>query len=536
VVYRSKRLILEVSLASELHMLAHQLDRLAQKGRHSRDFTLNSLRDALREVVACFPVYRSYIAGGKVHETDRKYVQAAVRRAAARNSLMSRSLFRFIRDMLLLEYPEGATEEDRAEQRLFAGKFQQVTAPVMAKGLEDTAFYVYNRLVSLNEVGGDPGRFGLSAEALHRFNQDRQARWPYSLSPLSTHDTKRGEDVRARINVLSEMPQEWIAAVSRWSRLNATHRQEVDEEAAPDANEEYLVYQTLLGAWPLEPYTPQEYAEFVRRIQEYMLKALHEAKVHTSWINPNPDYDEAVQEFVARVLDPEKSRAFLDDFQAFQSRVSHHGLLNSLAQTVLRLASPGVPDTYQGTELWDLSLVDPDNRRPVDYGRRKEILAELRSAAESAGDDRRALAGGLVAAREDGRVKLYVTWLGLRCRREHPGLFSAGEYLPVSAGGPQARHVFAFVRRAGGEVALAAVPRLPLRLLSEAGRLPLGEEVWQGTRLELPELGAGLAWRNVFTGEVLSPTEEGGTPGLKAAAVFAHFPVALLLAGGERHR
>src|SRR5262249_20526793 len=216
----------------------------------------------LREVIACFPVYRSYISGGKVHETDRKYVQAAVRRAAARNSLMSRSLFRFIRDMLLLEYPEGATEEDRAEQRLFAGKFQQVTSPVMAKGLEDTAFYVYNRLVSLNEVGGDPGRFGLSAEGLHRFNQDRQARWPYSLSPLSTHDTKRGEDVRARINLLSEMPQEWIAAVCRWSRLNAVHRQEVDEEVAPDANEEYLVYQTLLGAWPLEPYTPEGYAEF----------------------------------------------------------------------------------------------------------------------------------------------------------------------------------------------------------------------------------------------------------------------------------
>ncbi len=283
--------------------------------------------------------------------------------------------------MLLLHYPEAATEADRAEQRRFVGKFQQVTAPVTAKGIEDTAFYVYNRLASLNEVGGDPGRFGLPPAEVHRFLHDRQASWPWSLSPLSTHDTKRGEDVRARLNVLSEIPDEWKAHLSRWRLLNEPQRVQAEDELAPDANEQYLLYQTLLGAWPLEPYTAEVYADFVRRVQAYMLKAVHEAKVHTSWINPNKAYDDGVQEFVARILDEGRSQPFLDDFREFQRRISHYGLFNGLSQTLLRIAAPGVPDTYQGTELWDFSLVDPDNRRPVDYGRRREMLAALKDAA-----------------------------------------------------------------------------------------------------------------------------------------------------------
>src|SRR5207248_11127626 len=243
----------QVSLSSELHMLTYQLDRLAQRSRRSRDFTFNTLRQALREVIACFPVYRSYIADEGAHEADRRHIAAAVRRAMARNPLLSRRVFGLIRGMLLLESPESFGEADRAEQRGFAGKFQQVTAPVTAKGVEDTAFYVYNRLVSLNEVGGDPGRFGVRPEAVHAYNRGRQARWPYALSPLSTHDTKRSEDVRARINVLSEMPQEWQEHLARWSRLNGPYRRPVDDVTAPDPDDEYLLYQTLLGAWPLEP-------------------------------------------------------------------------------------------------------------------------------------------------------------------------------------------------------------------------------------------------------------------------------------------
>jgi (1->4)-alpha-D-glucan 1-alpha-D-glucosylmutase len=376
-VYAKKLLIMQVSLSSELHMLTHQLDRLAQKSRRSRDFTFNTLRDALREVIACFPVYRSYIDAAGASPTDRRDVEVAVRRARVRNPLLSDRVFRFIRDMLLGDSPESLGDDDREEQRRFCGKFQQVTSPVMAKGVEDTAFYIYNRLISLNEVGGDPEHFGVRPEALHAYNQGRRGRWPYALSPLSTHDTKRSEDVRARINVLSELSGEWGACVERWSRMNAPHRQQVEDRSVPAANEEYLLYQTLVGAWPLGPCGANELGELLPRIQAYMLKSLREAKVHSSWINPDPDYDKAVEEFVSRVLDEGQSGAFLDDFRSFQGRVSHLGLFNSLSQTVLKLASPGVPDTYQGTELWDFSLVDPDNRRPVDYARRAEVLRQV---------------------------------------------------------------------------------------------------------------------------------------------------------------
>ena len=297
------------------------------------------------------------------------------------------------------------------------GKFQQVTSPVTAKGLEDTAFYVYNRLLSLNEVGGDPSRFGTPAETLHRFNQDRQQRWPQAFSPLATHDTKRGEDVRARLNVLSELPGQWQERIGHWRKeLNKRFLTVVDDGPAPDANDEYFIYQTLIGAWPIEPVDASEFATFVERIQAYLAKAFHEAKVHTSWINPNEAYDGAVRDFVANILNSERAGAFLDSLREFQKRINHFGLLNSLGQTVLRIASPGVPDTYQGTELWDFSMVDPDNRRPVDYNRRLEMLNGLDKRQAEAGADWRALAGELIRAKDDGRVKLYLTSRALRCR------------------------------------------------------------------------------------------------------------------------
>jgi (1->4)-alpha-D-glucan 1-alpha-D-glucosylmutase len=529
VVYQKKFLIMQVALSSELHMLANQLDRLAQKNRWSRDFTLHSLRHALREVIACFPVYRSYISAEGVHEADRRYVQVAVRRARLRNPAISSSLFDFVRDVLLLQYPGSVGEDYRAGQRHFAGKFQQVTAPVMAKGLEDTAFYVYNRLASLNEVGGAPDRFGVEPAVIHRYLQERQARWPRALSATSTHDTKRSEDVRARINVLSEVPEEWRQGVARWGKLNAPHRTVLDDVPAPDPNEEYLLYQTLLGAWPIDPYGPEEYAAFAGRVQAYMAKALHEAKVHTSWINPDPAYDQAVEQFVARVLDENLSGEFLRDLRTFQRRVSHYGMFNSLAQTLVKMAAPGVPDTYQGTEVWDFSLVDPDNRRPVDYDRRRRMLAEL-LARSGPGQDRAALARELVGGREDGRVKLYVTVLALHCLRAHPGLFSTGAYFPVEAAGARELHVFAFARHHEGRWAVAAVPRLLTQLVPATEGLPLGNEVWRDTVLRLPDAARGRRWRNVFTGEVLTPSERGGQPVLLAGEVFATFPVALLLA------
>jgi (1->4)-alpha-D-glucan 1-alpha-D-glucosylmutase len=509
IAYQKKSLILRVALSSELQMLAYQLDRLAQKHRASRDFTLNSLRHALREVIACFPVYRSYISEEGISDTDRRYVEVAVRRAMLRNPAMSRTIFRFVRDMLLQQSPEPISEEEHAEQLRFAGKFQQVTAPVMAKGLEDTALYIYNRLLSLNEVGGEPDRFGQSPESL-----------------LSTHDTKRSEDVRARLNVLSEVPDDWQQALERWSKQNEPQKKSVDDTVAPDANEEYLLYQTLLGAWPLEPYNAEEYAEFVRRMQDYMIKALHEAKVHSSWINPDADYDDAVAGFVGRILDEKLSSEFLQDFRQVQRRIAHYGLFNALAQTLLKVAAPGVPDTYQGTEVWDFRLVDPDNRQPVDYERRRRMLQELQERL-AGGQDRKSLAEELTAAKEDGRIKLYVTTLGLRCRREHPGLFTTGDYIPIQVSGAAQNHVFAFLRRHGSASALVVVPRLLTKLVPDMATLPFGGKVWGDTRLVLPEMDPGVRFENVFTGERLTPTGQDGKLSLGMGDVFGHFPVVL---------
>lgn len=531
-VYEKKFLILQVALAGELHVLGRQLDRLSERDRWSRDFTLNSLRHALREIIACFPVYRSYIIN-EVLPRDRQYVESAVRQAKRKNPAISSSLFDFVRDMLLLRYPEHADEKDRAEQRRFVGKFQQVTAPVMAKGLEDTAFYVYNRLASLNEVGGDPGRFGVAATELHAFFFDRCRHWPHALSASSTHDTKRSEDVRARLNVLSEMPRAWQQALARWKLWNKRHRTTIDSLDVPDRNDEYLLYQTLIGVWPLEGRPAIDHV-FVERICQYMAKATHEAKVQSSWINPNPAYDDAVARFVRRILDPKLSGRFLDDFYAFQATISHLGLLNSLAQLLLKLTGPGAADFYQGTELWDFSLVDPDNRRPVDFERRAAMLHELQerfkpSGSNGASRDLRSLAHELLRNKEDGRVKLYVTWRGLQCRRMNPGLFTRGDYEPLATIGTYTDHVFAFMRHLEDRAAFVAVPRLLSRLIAGPVALPLGASAWHDDRLAAPGEYAGRRFQNAFTGTTHELVAHNGRAELSLAEVFADFPVALLL-------
>ncbi len=472
-------------------------------------------------MIACFPVYRSYIAGESIGPRDRLYIQRAVSMAKRKNPAISTSLFDFVRQMLLLRYPEGATQAIRDDVGRFAGKFQQVTSPVMAKGVEDTTFYVYNRLLSLNEVGGDPGQFGVPPSYFHRSNQERRQHWPRALSTTATHDTKRGEDTRARLNVLSEAPTEWMRALRRWSALNEGCRVDVEERKAPDRNEEYFVYQTLVAAWPLGKPSPEEFAGFVARIQDYMQKAIHEGKVHTSWINPDPAYDAAVRTFLSRVLDPGANAAFVDDCAAFAGRMAHFGMLNSLSQTLLKIVSPGVPDTYQGTELWDFSLVDPDNRRPVDYAHRARLLASFRPEAD--------FARSLAATLPDGRAKLHLTATALRCRRDHPGLFAEGEYLPAEIVGGRHQHVCALVRRHADQVAVAAAPRLLLGLLEGRQELPLGADVWQDTALLLPGVPAGARLRNLFTGEVLAPGEAEDRAMLPASEVFRDFPVALLL-------
>jgi (1->4)-alpha-D-glucan 1-alpha-D-glucosylmutase len=530
VVYSKKFLILQVSLSGELHMLAQQLDRLAQAHRWSRDFTLNSLRHALREIIACFPVYRSYISEEGVTKRDQFYVAAAVARARRKNPAISASIFDFVRDVLLLKGMESAGPEELEDLLRFAGKFQQVTSPVMAKGVEDTAFYTYNRLLSLNEVGGDPDQFGATIQEFHGHNRERQQRWPRALSATSTHDTKRSEDVRARLNVLSELPRQWQKSLSRWNLFNKRHRVPDNEQVVPDRNEEYLLYQTLVGAWPLEPYSQEDYDKFVQRIQAYMQKAIHEAKEHTSWINPNPAHDDAVRTFVSRILDARKNRRFIDDVREFVRRISDHGMFNSLSQTLLKIALPGVPDIYQGTELWDFSLVDPDNRRPVDYELRAHYLQELQESAAQAGSELWRLARTLVDSRVDGRIKLYLTYQALRCRRSHPGLFSEGEYFAAETAGAKSEQVFAFARRLKGASAVVAVPRLVTRLMPQSGDLPLGPSAWQDTILRLPAEQDGHVYKNIFTGETLAARLEDGKETLALRDVLANFPVALLLA------
>ncbi len=500
--YQKKILILQIALAGEMQMLTHQLDRLSQRHRSSRDFTRNGLRVALREIIACFPVYRSYIAG-EVAEADRRHVLRAVRRATLRNPAMSTSIFHFLRDTLLLRSPGvGPIEADYAEeQRRFVGKFQQVTAPVMAKGAEDTASYIFNRLISLNEVGADPDRFGVTPPEFHEAMKMRLKTFPSALSATATHDTKRGEDTRARINVLSEMPDEWQTRVSRWSELNSLHRTQLEDQYAPDKNEEWFIYQTLVGAWP-----GAGDETFVARMQAYLVKALHEAKVHTSWINPNQPYDDAAAQFLAKILDPAQSREFLEDFQAFHERVRDFGMVNSLAQTVLKIAAPGVPDFYQGTELWDLSLVDPDNRRPVDYELRQRSLESMPSVAE------------LVESRADGRIKLFVTQRGLAVRREHAELFAQGDYVPLEATGPMRDHVLSFARVHEGRAVVAVVPRLLVGVTES----PFSAQYLQGTSLPLGTLGG--RWRDAFTNETC------GAEPLGLERVLAKLPVSILIA------
>jgi len=521
--YESKKLIINASMASEINMLGHRLAQISETHRASRDFTRRSLTTALREIIACFPVYRAYVgeAGTGVAERDEWYVDLAVAMAKRRNPTMSKSIFDFIGDLLCLRFPEARSEADRLAQRTFVGKFQQLTGPITAKGLEDTAFYRYNRLISLNEVGGAPDRFGISVAEFHRLNAERQAAGPGSLSATSTHDTKRSEDVRARIDVLSEIPREWRTRVRRWHRINRRKKVTVDGQPAPDTNEEYLLYQTLVGAWPIGPISDAEHADFTERIQRFMFKALREAKVNVSWINPRPEYDDAVRQFIDAILDRSAPNPFRDDFLPFQQTVARWGIFNALSQTLLKLTAPGVPDLYQGSELWDLSLVDPDNRRPVDFALRRRLLETL-DAAIRATPDLAALARVLVDAMADGRAKLYLIRQALAFRRAHATLFRDGDYKPVDLAGPLAEHVCAFARTLGSEAALTLVPRLLARRGVEGP--PLGRDWWGSETGVLVPGGTGARFCNVLTGERL----EARDGALALGDVFASFPVALL--------
>jgi len=527
--YESKQLIMRASMSSEINVLGYQLNHLSEMNRRFRDFTLNSLIHAIREIIACFPVYRTYVTPdeGPVTDQDRSYIRQAVVRAKRKNPALSGLVFDFVQD-ILLKQASFHHERERRDQLQFVMKFQQITGSVMAKGSEDTALYVYNRLASLNEVGGDPLQFGISVHTFHERMRQRRAHWPASICATSTHDTKRSEDVRARISVLSEIPQVWKTRVQRWSQLNKGYKTEVDGTLAPDRNEEYLLYQTLIGAWPFRTLGDDEYRNFNDRIQAYMVKALKEAKIHTSWVNPNHAYDQAVRDFVEHILARSGPNPFLADFLPFHREIARYGVYNSLSQVLLKIAAPGIPDFYQGTELWDFSLVDPDNRRPVDYGTRTGFLEDFQPLCAIQESNQRRLVQEMLATVPDGRIKLYITMVGLQYRRTHAPLFLSGEYVPLKVEGTKKRHVCAFARIYEDQAVVAVVPILVKGLCQETELFPFGPSVWEDTWVIVPSWRPSSCYQNLLTGEILSSTETEGKQSLRLAEVMGSCPVALL--------
>jgi (1->4)-alpha-D-glucan 1-alpha-D-glucosylmutase len=514
-VYRMKKLIMTHVLASEIHSRAQQLSRIVERNRCVRNFTLNGLVSALTEVVACMSIYRTYITKpGEISARDRYYLETAVNEAKRRNSRTPTAIFDFVRDTLLLQNLYDFAEYERGDVIEFVMQFQQITGPVMAKSVEDTTFYIFNRLVSLNEVGGNPEQFGIGVDDFHQHNAWRREHWPHTMLSLSTHDTKRSGDLRARLNVLSEMPDEWAAAIQRWATMNERFKMEVDGELTPDRNDEYLLYQAMLGAWPLDMQTEEESAVFEKRIQGYMHKAGNEAKVHTNWANPNEAYGAAIANFIERIFHSEQ---FVEDMGKFAARLAYFGQWNSLSQTLLELTSPGVPDIYQGSELWDFSLVDPDNRRPIDYAHRADLLRELKSVWDG---DWAALVSDLLANTSDGRIKLYLIAAALQFRREHISVFDEGAYMPLYAEGEKANHLCAFSRTTKDEAIVVITPVLVNGLTDGEQRPPMGE-VWGDTQLHIDD-GEYL---HVFSGEKFMV--KGGA--LLLTDALKNFPVALLL-------
>lgn len=534
VLYDSKKQATDVALLSEMHMLAARLYRIAQRQRASYDYTLPALQRALQEVVACLQVYRTYVPprGWEAGEEDHRRIGHAVRLAKRRNPSMSRALFDFIASVLRLQFPATLDREQREAWRHFALKLQQVSGPVAAKGVEDTAFYRYYPLASLNEVGAELDAGALAVDEFHRLMQHRAVRWPHGLSASSTHDAKRSEDVRARLHVLSETPRAWCEAALLWRQMNRRWLREIDGEAAPDANEEYLLYQSLVGTWPLAPMDDAQRSEYAARIAQYMEKALREAKLHTSWRNPSEEYEAAVLDFVRAVLSPEAA-AFQADLSQFVAGIADAGLSNALAAALLKITLPGVPDFYQGCELWDFSLVDPDNRRPVDFAVRRELCGQLARACR---EDLATAARNAAAAWPDPRVKLLVTLRALAVRREEPELFAHGQYVPLAAEGAAAEHVLAFARRRENAWAITVTARHFYRLAhsGDATRAVAPPERpphvdWGDARLLLPP-EASSAWRCQISGRVLQATSQNDTLGISAAELFEVFPVALLTA------
>jgi (1->4)-alpha-D-glucan 1-alpha-D-glucosylmutase len=519
--YEKKKLVMSTLLSAEMRYLGRQLGVLAQSDRYARDLSRMELADALIETTACLSVYRTYIRSMEVRDENKRQINHAVDAAVIRNPRLDSATFDFVRDVLLLGDAGHLFAEQREARLSFVMRWQQFTGPIVAKGLEDTVLYVYCPLLSLNEVGGNPSPSAVGAPEFNQLASERKRRWPYGLNSTSTHDTKRGEDVRARINILSELPHEWQIHLKRWVRWNKKRKVVVQSQEAPDRNEEILLYQTLIGSWPLDN---QDVPLFRERLEAYMIKAIREAMVHTRWTLPNAAHERAVVRFLKAILQPSSDNLFLNDFLKFQRKVAAYGMLNGLAQVLIKMITPGVPDVYQGCDLWDLRLVDPDNRGPVDFERRTALLDEIEKRSKQ---DLLRFGRELLQNWHDGRIKLFLIWRILNLRREYPRVFLEGQFIPISAGGGRGKNLIAYARRKRDIWIMTVVPRWLAR--SKAPLPPANlQRFWRGSRLMVP-VNAPQSWLNILTGETVITQDLRGGRSLSLPVVFKSLPVAVFV-------
>lgn len=515
ILYEKKKLIIEKEMAGDVDNLAQLLKKISGNDRYGVDITLYGVKEAIVEILALFPVYRTYITQDNCSEPDRRYIKETIKQAKDLNPALLHE-FDYIERFLLLDFREYHTDEDKKAWVHFVMRFQQLTGPLMAKGFEDTTLYIYNRLISLNDVGGSPDKFGFSLTEFHAFNQKRAQRQPHSMNATATHDTKRGEDIRARINVLSEMPGLWEANLKKWSRLNRKKKKMIKGMAIPDKNDEYFLYQTLIGGLP---FYEEEYGSFKERLKQYIIKAVREAKVHTAWLKPDSDYEENFLTFIDKVLEPSDKNQFREEFLRFQKMVSFYGIFNSLSQTLIKITSPGFPDFYQGSEFWDLSFVDPDNRRPVDFSLRAWLFREMKSRESNKKIN---LISELMSTKQDGRIKLFLIYKALAARQRNRNLFEKGNYVPLEIEGKHKESIIAFAWEQKPLWAIVAAPRF-LAGVVEEGQYPLGRDVWGDTGIVVPEEAPSL-WAEQITGAVIK-----GGKTLPAGEVFKSFPCALMI-------
>jgi (1->4)-alpha-D-glucan 1-alpha-D-glucosylmutase len=508
ILYQAKQQIMDDLFGGEVDGLVEKISTISIKASSSAESPLPHLREALMETLARFPVYRSYLDPVSGKGTKDSHIPEAIEEALSYRPELTAELI-FLSGILSYDNGAGPFSKDRNE---IIFKFHQLSATLMAKAFEDTALYRYSRLLSLNEVGGDPGRFGVSRDEFGRFIRSRALKWPHSLNATSTHDAKRGEDSRARLNILSEMPGEWALTVNRWHRQNDKHAVYIGSKRVPDKDREYFLYQTMIGVWP---FGRDEGPPVDERIRDYLIKAEREAKTYTSWLSPNVDYEEAILSYLSGILHPSEENAFFPDFLAFRGRVAWYGLFNALSQCLVKITAPGVPDFYQGTELWDFHLVDPDNRRPVDFDIRKKMLSLLKSSG-----NRAKIIDGLLKSPFESGLKLFLIMAALNFRKANQELFQKGDYIGLKTVGEFERHVMAFGRCHEKKWSLTVVPRFVTSLIAEKC-YPLGT-VWKNTAVELPA-DAPDSWQNIFTEEVATG---GGL--LPMSSLLSSFPAALL--------